>query len=150
MVTLDEPAIRRIRLRTRVLRHDHGLSKRKISRIIAQEFNLPFNTVRYYAFIIGKDWRRHTLKGKRYDNKYDLKYKRVIRHIDNLLPRVFNGNSELQLKEISNGIENLAGISLKERTLEKLLGKYERLPRGSPIIKAEPGNYRLNTSFYNF
>lgn len=142
MATLDEQTIRKIRLKARGLRHDHRLSKRKISRLIAEKYNLPFTTTRYYAFESRRDV-------KRYDSKYDLKYKGLIRHIDNLLPQVFNGNPELPLKEISSGIENLTGISLKERTLEKLLLKYENLPRGPPIVKTETGNYKLNSSFYN-
>lgn len=79
---------------------------------------------------------------------YAKEYKKVIRHIDTYLPQVFNGNPELSLKTISDGIDNLSGISLKERTLEKLIGKYEGLPRGPPIIKTESGNYQLNPSFY--
>lgn len=210
MVTLDEHAIRRIRLKARGLRHDPRLSKRKISRIIADEFGLPFNTVRYYAFIIGKDWKkdriykrtnnksysnmkfdeltikklrrragglRHdfrlserkiakiianeynilpeiiryhiSIKDKRYPGHYDLKYKRLIRHVDSVLPQVFNGNPELSLNDICIGIDNLKGISLKEGTLEKLIGKYQRMPRGPPIVKTETGNYKLNPSFYN-
>jgi len=149
MVTLDEQAIRTIRLKARGLRHDHRLSKRKISRIIADEFGLPFNTVRYYAFIIGSDWKKENRKNMAYDKNYDLKYKKVIRHIDSFLPQVFNGNPELSLRAISDGIDNLSGISLKERTLEKLVGKYEGNPKGPPILKTETGNYQLNLSFYN-
>lgn len=86
---------------------------------------------------------------KKFRQKHpDYRYKRVTRHIDNFFPRVFNSTPELPLKEISVGIENLTGISLKENTLEKLLLNYEGKPRGPPIVKTETGNYRLNDSFY--
>ena len=89
---------------------------------------------------------RPEIKTQRRD--FDYRYKKLVRHIDSVLPQIFNSKPELPLKEISNGIENLTGISLKERTLEKLLLKYENKPRDPPIIKTESGKYRLNDLFY--
>jgi hypothetical protein len=120
-----------------------GMPKREVYRIIAEKYNVTPNMVSSYIEpITDKDKAHHF-------STYDFKYKRLIRHIDNLLPHLFNGNSELQLKEICNGIENLAGIYIKEGTLEKLLLKYKGKPRGLPVIKTESGSYKLNSSFYN-
>lgn len=136
---LDELAIKKLRRRAGGLRHDYRLSERKIAQIIANEYNLPSEMVRYHV----------SVKDKRYPGHYDLRYKRLIRHIDSILTQIFNGNSELPLNDILIGINNLKGISLKERTLEKLLSKYEGLPRGPPVVKTEAGKYQLNPSFYN-
>lgn len=79
---------------------------------------------------------------------YDLKYKNIVRHIDNFFPQIFNSNPELPLKEISSRIDNLTGVHLKESTLETCLNKYETKARDPPLIKTESGQYRLNPSFY--
>jgi len=136
---IDEITIKKLRRRAGGLRHDYRLSERKIAKIIANEYGIPPEIIRYHV----------SIKDKRYPGHYDLKYKRLIRHIDNLFPQIFNGKPELQLKEISSRIENLAGIYLKKRTLEKLLLNYENNVRGPPIIKTETGSYKLNHSFYN-
>lgn len=116
---------------------DH-LTKQEAYRMVEKEFGVPSASIQHYTTPSRykfPSWTRNT----RY----------VKRHIDKYLPQIFNGDSELQLKEISIGIGNLTGISLKERTLEELLLKYRGLPRGSPVIKIEGGNYQLNPSFYN-
>ena len=79
---------------------------------------------------------------------YDLKYKRVVRHIDTYFPKIFNSNPDLPLSEISSRIGSLSDIHLKENTLETLLNKYNGNPRGSPLIKTDSGKYQLNPSFY--
>src|SRR3989338_10786914 len=127
---IDELIIKKWRRKAGGLRHDHRLSERKIAKIIADEYSVPSEIVRYHI----------STKDKRYPGHYDLRYKKVVRHIDTFLPQVFNGNPELSLKAISDGIDNLSGISLKERTLERLLGRYEGKQGGPPIIKSESGN----------
>lgn len=115
---------------------DH-LTKQEAYRMVEKEFGVPSASIQHYTTPSRykfPSWTRNT----RY----------VKRHIDKYLPQVFNGNPELSLRAISDGIDNLSGIALKERTLEKLLLNYEGLPRGPPIIKSESGNYRLNDSFY--
>lgn len=133
-------------------------------RVIADEFKINPNTVRYCLFQ-RKDYhkREYRREYNKYYNKsyrkrheirlkirdYDYKYKRLVGHLDSILPQVFNLHSELGLGDISNEIKNLAGISLQESTLEKIIAKYEDKPRGSPIIKTKSKNYLLNFSFYN-
>lgn len=142
-MTVDMFTIKKWRRRAGGLKHDFRLSERRICTIVAKEFNVPLTTIRYYLFDRDKKDPRF------YDRLYDLKYKRVIRHMDSVLPQVFNGNPELSLNNICIGINNLKGISLKEKTLERLIGKYEGLLKGPPIVKTETGNYQLNTTFYN-
>lgn len=79
---------------------------------------------------------------------YDLKYKNIVRHIDNFFSQVFDDNPELDLEEITIRIDNLVGINLSGLTLENILNKYESKARDPPLIKAESGNYQLNPSFY--
>jgi hypothetical protein len=135
-----------------------GIPRKKAYCMIAEKYNVTPKMVSSYVGLLtqGEEkthsriykqgYRKRIEKG--YFRSYDYRYKNIIRHVDNLLPQVFNSIPELSLKAISNGIDNLSGISLKERTLEKLVGKYEGLPRGPPIVKTESGNYRLNGSFY--
>lgn len=79
---------------------------------------------------------------------YNSKYKRLTRHIDVVLPKVFNSNPELSLQEISSRIGSLSGIHLGEVTLENIIKKYESKASDPPLVKTESGNYRLNHSFY--
>lgn len=111
-------------------------AKRQIFLLIANRYNVDVQTVYHYMTpsLISK--------------MHGYEYKRLAGHIDSFLPQVFNGKPELSLGDISVGIENLVGISLKEGTLEKLLLKYENKPRGPPIIKTETGNYRFNDLHY--
>jgi len=111
-------------------------AKRQIFLLIANRYNVDVQTVYRYMTpsLISK--------------MHGYEYKRLTGHLDSFLPQVFNGNPELSLRAISTGIDNLSGIFLKERTLEKLLAGYENKPRGIPIIKTESGNYQLNLSFY--
>ncbi|MFH1644851.1 MAG: hypothetical protein ABIB11_00360 [Candidatus Omnitrophota bacterium] len=116
-------------------------AKRQIYLLIAQKYNVDVQTVYHYM--------NQKVRNRAYDRNYDLKYKRVVRHIDSYFPQIFNSNPDLPLSEISSRINSLSDIHLKENTLETLLNKYNGNPRGSPLIKAESGNYQLNPSFYN-
>jgi len=119
-----------------------GMPRKTAYQIIAKRYDVrPEMVASYIGPLTTEEKKQHVYS-------YDYRYKNIIRHVDNLLPQVFNGNPELSLKAISDGIDNLSGISLKEKTLEKLVGKYEGLPRGPPILKTESGNYRLNDLFY--
>lgn len=140
----DRNLIKKLRYKGAALRRNPSKIKLRFCEMIAKENNLPLRTVRYYMF----ERKPSPTNIEEYNKEYDLKYKKVVRHIDTFLPQVFNGNPELSLRAISDGIDNLSGVSLKERTLEKLLLKYEGTPRGQPIIKTETGNYCLNDSFY--
>ncbi len=91
-------------------------------------------------------WKRFCERHPNYKKRYNFY---IRRNIDNLLMTIFNDKQDLSSNEIYSRIKNLTGISLKERTLEKLLLKYGGLPRGSPVIKIESENYQLNPSFYN-
>lgn len=119
-----------------------GMPRKTAYQVIAKRYDVRPEMVASYIGPLTTEEKKQHFHG------YDYRYKNIIRHVDNLLPQVFNGNPELSLKAISDGIDNLSGISLKERTLEKLVGKYEGLPKGLPILKTETGNYRLNDSFY--
>ena len=140
MVIHDKKLIKKLRYKGGALRRNPSKVKIRFCEKIAQEHNLLLETVRYYMF--------KRKPQKIYDRTYDLKYKRLIRHIDSVFPQIFNGKPELSLNEISDRIENSAGIYLKEKTLERLLAGYEGKPRGPPILKTESGNYRLNDSYY--
>lgn len=146
----DEETIREWRLKARTLRRDRQLSKRKISRMIAENSKVPLDTVYYYVFGNSRKHEGHQ-KYLRYGSyspphpQYDLKYKHLIRRLDKLLPQFFNGNSDLSLTELTGRIKSNVGIAMRESTLEKLLGKYER---NAPLIKTESGNYQLSQNFY--
>jgi hypothetical protein len=58
---------------------------------------------------------------------------------------LYNGNSELSLAELTSRIESNAGIAMREKTLENLLGKYEG---NTPLVKTESGNYCLSDAYY--
>lgn len=115
----------------------YSTSHKRVYAVIANMYGVHERTVYQY------------LSPVRITRLYGKEYKKVIRHVDNFLPQVFNSKPELSLRDISARIDNLSGIYLKERTLEKILGKYESKPRGPPVIKTESGNYQLNSSFYN-
>lgn len=137
-MTVDALTIKKWRRKAGGLKHGYRLSKRKICKTVANEFNAPLTQIRYHLF--DKDRIRPGF--------YDLRYKRLVRHIDRLLPKVFNGELVLSLKEISTGIENLEGIHIKERTLEKLFGKYEESSNSPIIVKTKTYNYRINSLHY--
>lgn len=149
----DEETIREWRIKARTLRRDSQLSKRKISRMIAENSKAPLHAVYYYVF---GDSRKHEGHQKylRYGSystpqpEYDLKYKHLIRRLDKLIPQFFNENSELSLAELTHRIEANVGIAMRSSTLEKLLGKYEGSEKGSPVVKTESGNYYLSEAYY--
>lgn len=151
----------------------YKIPRNEIYRIIADRFNVPVHSVRYYLDGDGdktykraylnkaevklriknyqKEYRKRPevkLRYKKDRKNYDLKYKSVVRHIDNLFPQIFNSNPELPLSEISSRLGSLSGVHLKQSTLETLLNKYNGKARDPPLIKTELGNYRLNPSFY--
>ena len=99
---------------------------------------MPLDTVRYHTFHARRDL-------KSYWQEYNRNYKHIVRNIDTILPTFYNGNPELSLTEITTRIETHKGISMRESTLEKLLGKYEG---NAPLVKTESGNYQLNHDFY--
>ncbi|GAG20259.1 unnamed protein product [marine sediment metagenome] len=137
----DKKLIKTLRYKGGALRRNPSKVKIRFCEMIAKEYNLPIRTLRYYMF------ERKTSTAF-YDKTYDLKYKRLVRHIDKILPQIFNGEAELSLIEMSSGIDKLTGVYIKERTLEKILNRYEGEPRGEPLVKTESGKYRLNDLFY--
>src|SRR3989338_5525211 len=148
MLKISYLTIKEWRKRLRQLTKNH-MYKIQACKVIASEFKVNPNTVRYCLFqrrsyLNAKDYQeayrnRPEIKTRRRD--FDYRYKRLTRHIDSLLPQIFNSKLELSLGDISVGIRNLSEISLRERTLEKLLLKYENTERGPPILKTESGNY---------
>lgn len=155
MLKIPYLTIKQWRKSLRQLTKNH-MYKIDACKVIADKFKVNPNTVRYCLF-----QRKGYLNRKDYEEKYrnrpniyikrknyDLKYKSVVRHIDNLFPQIFNSNPELPLSEISGRIDNLTGVHLKETTLETLLNKYNGKARDPPLIKTESGNYKLNSSFY--
>ena len=90
-----------------------------------------------------------TLAGGEREKRYDLRYHHLIRHLDTVLPALYNGNSDLSLEEMSGRIQSHVGIKMQEGTLEKLLVRYGGEPRGSPVLRTELGTYRLNPSYYS-
>ena len=79
---------------------------------------------------------------------YWRNYSRLRRHLDKVLPKVFNGDSELSLQEVTNRVGDSAGVKVREATLENILGKCESNRGCSPLVKSDSGNYCLNPSFY--
>lgn len=116
-------------------------TKKKACKIVEEKFNVPSSTVAAYT-------APSSYRPPSQNKNYNAGYVKTKRHIDKILPQVFKNNPELPLKQISNGIDKLAGVYIKEKTLEKILTKYEGNPRGLPIVKTETGNYRLNDLFY--
>ena len=159
MVTLD--MVRKWKYVARTFAgHKYKIPRNEIYRIIADRFNVPIHSVRYYldgrgAKTYNKVYQQEyknrpevKLRYKEQRKNYDLKYKNIVRHIDNFFPQVFDDNLELDLEEITIRIDNLVGINLGGLTLENILNKYETKARDPPLIKAESGNYQLNPSFY--
>lgn len=127
------------------------ISKKQACEIIEKSSGVPAQIVAVYTaphnYKPPSHYRKYSYPhyGNHNTNEYDLKYKNLIRHIDDVLPQLFNGNSELSLTEMTEGIESNVGISMRESTLEKLIGKYEG---NAPLIKTELGHYQLNQDFY--
>lgn len=155
MLKIPYLTIKEWRKSLRQLTKNH-IYKIEVCKVIANKFKVNPNTVRYCLF-----QRRGYLNRKDYEEKYrnkpdiyikrknyDLKYKRVVRHIDSYFPKIFNSNPELPLSEISSRIDNLTGVHLKENTLDNLLNRYGAKAKDPPLIKTELGKYRLNPSFY--
>ena len=115
----DVEKIHEWRLRAKSLRLGQKLSMNQICRQIANESHVPFGTVRYHVLGYGRKF-----DDKNYSQEYDSKYQSLIHYLDKLLPQFFNGNSELSLTELTGRIESHVGISMRETTLEKLIGKY--------------------------
>lgn len=134
----DAATIRRWRIRATNLSHNPSLSAAEICRIIGREDGTSPHTVRYHTFHARRDFES-------YRRWYARNYMRISRHLDSVLPTLYNGNSELSLAELTGRIESNAGIAMRESTLEKLLGKYEG---NKPLVKTESGKYHLNQSYY--
>ncbi len=87
-----------------------------------------------------------TLAGGEREKRYDLRYHHLIRHLDTLLPQLYNGNTELSLAEMSERIESQVGIKMQVGTLEKRLASYNG-DRAPPVLRTESGTYKLNPSY---
>ena len=134
--------IREWRVKAAHLGNNPHLSKGTISRKIAREYSVPVFAVLYHVFTSTQD-------AKKYHKRYDREYKHLIRHLDTILPRLYNGNSDLSLTEMAGRIESNIGIRMQEQTIEKLLVRYEGKPRGPPLLRTETGSYKLNPSYYS-
>jgi len=119
--------------------------RRRVYQVIAQMYDVDLRTVYHYMSHTENRSCKSPVYVKR---RYERLYRHLTRHVDSILPQTFNGNDELSLAEISGRIANMIGVSVRERTLEKLLARYEGKPRGPPALKTEKG-YRLNPSYYS-
>ena len=135
----------------------HHLKKKQACKMIQGSLGVPARTVANYTspsrYRFPSQYQRYPSQNRRYPSQYnspeyDLRYKHLIRHLDTILPTLYNGNPELTLPEISERIETHAGIRMQEGTLEKLLARYEGKPRGPPVLKTESGSYKLNPSYH--
>ena len=87
------------------------------------------------------------LRAKEYSRTYDLKYKRISRHLDFFLQNTLNGN-RLNLSQICNKLSSNTGIHFQPQTIEKLISGYEQKYGKVPLLETKPGIYKLNKGYY--
>lgn len=126
-------------------------SKARVYHRIAEMYGVDVATV--YRYMSGRLRKQRTNRAYRLTagakiGDYDLRYKHLIRHLDTVLPQLYNGNSDLPLSRLTVRIGELTGIQMQEETLEKLLAGYQGKPRGPPLLRTESGSYKLNPSYY--
>ena len=129
-------------------KHGQGLVNREIRGVVEKEYRVKLSltsVTRYYRpwDIAVKRYRSryHLLQSrflvKRRRERYDIVYHRLVRHIDDYLPKAFSSREELAGEELSGRIAQLTkkdpkigrAIHLKRETLERKLHQYQHLPR---------------------
>ena len=140
----DVETVRQWRVTAKRLRPNHHLTRGRISHLVAQEFGVPASTVWHYLFGAGRQKAIYRYK------TYDLNYHRLIRHLDETLPTLYDGSPALGLAEISDRLAAYSsGIRMHERTIERIVSSHAG-PHGPPLIPSgEAGKYRLSPSYYS-
>lgn len=115
------------------------LSKKESCVAIESKYGIPFRTLADYT------------APSRYlhqSRHFNTRYVRTKRKLDLLLPKVFNGELRLSLRDVARRVDDRTGVLFQEKSLENILGKYESSRGCAPLIKVETGNYCLNPDFY--
>jgi len=82
---------------------------------------------------------------KRRKRRHQKYYCRLIKYPERVLAQIFDGEQELDVQAITEGIhQQFDDISFKSTTVERLLSKYVELARGPPYLeRPQPGVYRI-------
>jgi transposase len=146
------------------LKNDYAMSDYAAHRKIAGIYGISRSTVYYYLKDGVLDKKRDYDRGynlTRYENadqqtiearhEYNKRYSQLKANFGDYLQELFSDDKPRTLEQVSKYIASETGISLRERTIENLIDRYEQKTGQQPLSQINGNNslYVINRDFYS-
>lgn len=130
-----------------------GSTKSDAYYAIAGAYGVSYTTVRYHLDPFQRSGRRryHRERYRRLSRmkkrirRYGRNYRRLTRHPERFLSKIFEETEQLSVNEIAAALLPLTdGTRFRPKTVQKLLSRYTQQARGPPYLQEDGGGvYRV-------